>query len=459
MPHSSHTQQTKTHEAAAGYSPRLCNDDLAPTRDQNWSWYNIFSFWMSDVHSMGGYVVAASFFTLGLASWQVLLCLLVGICIVQLCANLVAKPSQMAGVPYAVICRQAFGVFGANIPAVIRGLIAFAWYGIQTYLAANALMLVLLKFWPSLASLTSSSFLGLSPLGWLCFATMWLLQAMVFWHGMNAIKRFIDIAGPAVYVVMLALAGWIVYKTGLDGISFTLASKSLSAGEQTWQMITATALVVSYFSGPLLNFGDFSRYGKSMGEIRRGNRWGLPFNFLLFSVVTVVIVSGTQSLFGRMITDPIETVSRVGNDLAVAIGLLTMITATIGINIVANFVSPAFDFSNCSPQKISFRTGGMIADFYLIKRGKVSVDDLFDDTPKGKYWYRNGFNPKAIGALIPSVAVGLVISFIPALHEVANFSWFIGVFLGGVTYRWLAREERETAGATSFGSRVATQKE
>ncbi|EPG8264129.1 cytosine permease, partial [Klebsiella pneumoniae] len=299
MPHSSHTQQTKTHKAAAGYSPRLCNDDLAPTHDQNWSWYNIFSFWMSDVHSMGGYVVAASFFTLGLASWQVLLCLLVGICIVQLCANLVAKPSQMAGVPYAVICRQAFGVFGANIPAVIRGLIAFAWYGIQTYLAANALMLVLLKFWPFLASLTSSSFLGLSTLGWLCFATMWLLQAMVFWHGMNAIKRFIDIAGPAVYVVMLALAGWIVYKTGLDGISFTLASKSLSAGEQTWQMITATALVVSYFSGPLLNFGDFSRYGKSMGEIRRGNRWGLPFNFLLFSVVTVVIVSGTQSLFGK----------------------------------------------------------------------------------------------------------------------------------------------------------------
>ncbi|VFS69562.1 Allantoin transport protein [Raoultella terrigena] len=443
--------------------------------------------------------MAASFFTLGLASWQVLLCLLVGICIVQLCANLVARPSQMAGVPYAVICRQAFGVFGANIPAVIRGLIAFAWYGIQTYLAANALMLVMLKFWPSLATLTASSFLGLSHLGWLCFATMWLLQAMVFWHGMSAIKRFIDIAGPAVYVVMLALAGWIVYKTGFDGISFTLASKSLSAGEQTWQMITATALVVSYFSGPLLNFGDFSRYGKSMGEIRRGNRWGLPFNFLLFSIVTVVIVSGTQSLFGRMITDPIETVSRVGNDLAVAIGLLTMITATIGINIVANFVSPAFDFSNCSPQKISFRTGGMIAavgsilltpwnlfnspelihytldvlgafigplfgillvDFYLIKRGKISVDDLFDDTPKGQYWYRNGFNPKAIAALVPSVAIGLVISFIPALHEVANFSWFIGVFLSGATYRWIARDDRVAVSATArYGARAVAQKE
>ncbi len=480
MPKQQNANQQITSDAAQSWSPRLVNQDLAPTRTQNWSWYNIFSFWMSDVHSMGGYVVAASFFTLGLASWQVLICLLAGICIVQLCANLVAKPSQMAGVPYAVICRQAFGVFGANIPAVIRGLIAFAWYGIQTYLAANALMLVSLKFWPELSSLTHSSWLGLSQLGWLCFGVMWLLQALVFWHGMNAIKRFIDIAGPAVYVVMLVLAGWILYQTGLDKISFTLTSKALSPGEQGWQMISATALVVSYFSGPLLNFGDFSRYGKNMQEIRRGNRWGLPFNFLLFSLVTVVTVSGTRSLFGRMITDPIETVSLVGNDLAVAIGLLTMITATIGINIVANFVSPAFDFSNCAPQKISFRTGGMIAavgsvlltpwnlfqspelihytldvlgacigplfgilltDFYLIKRSQISVDDLFNDRPGGKYWYRGGFNPKAIAALLPAVAVGLVISFIPALHGVANFSWFIGVALAGGCYRWLARDE------------------
>lgn len=105
---------------------------------------------------------------------------------------------------------------------------------------------------------------------------MWVLQAMVFWHGMNAIKRFIDFAGPAVYVVMLSLALWIVYQTGWSNISFTLASKILSPSEQVWQMLTATALVVSYFAGPLLNFGDFSRYGKSMQEIRRGNRWGYP---------------------------------------------------------------------------------------------------------------------------------------------------------------------------------------
>ncbi len=146
-----------TEQLPKGYSPRLYNQDLGPL-PQKWTWYNIFAFWMSDVHSVGGYVFAASLFALGLASWQVLIALLAGICIVQLIANLVARPSQQAAVPYPVICRLAFGVFGANIPAVIRGLIAVAWYGIQTYLASSALIIVVLRFshrWPCMQSRTS----------------------------------------------------------------------------------------------------------------------------------------------------------------------------------------------------------------------------------------------------------------------------------------------------------------
>src|SRR5258705_9063160 len=107
-----------------GYDPRLTNEDLAPLKKQTWSSYNIFAFWMSDVHSVGGYVTAGSLFALGLSSWQVLVALLVGIMIVQFFANLVAKPSQVTSAPYPVICRTTFGVLGANIPAIIRGLIA-----------------------------------------------------------------------------------------------------------------------------------------------------------------------------------------------------------------------------------------------------------------------------------------------------------------------------------------------
>ncbi|SDB90347.1 NCS1 family nucleobase:cation symporter-1 [Acinetobacter boissieri] len=461
------------------YSANLTNEDLKPAK-QNWSWYNIFSFWMSDVHSIGGYVVAASLFTLGLASWQVFVALLLGIVIVQLCANLVAKPSQVSGVPYAVISRQAFGVYGANIPALIRGVIAVSWYGIQTWLASNALMLMLLKFFPSLAPLTTTSFVGLTTIGWICFGFMWVLQVLVFWKGMNAIKVFIDWAGPMVYVVMLALVAWLISKVGWSNISLNLTDKVLSSSEQWMQFAVAVALVVSYFSGPLLNFGDFSRYGKDMNSIKKGNFWGLPFNFIFFSLITVVTVSATYSMTGKMVTDPLETVALVDSTFAVVLGLVTVLTATIGINIVANFVSAGFDFSNVFPKKISFRTGGMIAavgsvlitpwnlfhspelihytldtlaafigplfgiliaDFYFVNKQKVSTDELFSESKTGRYWYKNGFNPKAILTLIPSVLVGLILTFVPTFHPIAPFNWFIGAFLGLTVYSFLCKDK------------------
>ncbi len=464
-------------DVSKNYSERLYNEDLGPIK-QDWNWYNIFAFWMSDVHSVGGYVFAASLFTLGLASWQVLVSLLIGICLVQLFANLIAKPSQQAAVPYPVISRLSFGVFGANVPAVIRGLIAVAWYGIQTYLASSALIIVLLRFFPSLQALESSSFLGLSTLGWMGFLIMWGLQALVFWFGMNAIRVFLDWAGPAVYVVMLLLMVWIVHKAGWSNINFNLSEKNLTGAASVWQMIVAIALVVSYFSGPTLNFGDFARYAKSMDDVRKGNFWGLPVNFLMFSIISVTVVSGTIPVFGHMIQDPIETVSKIDNTVAVLLGAFTFVTATIGINIVANFVAPAFDFSNVAPKKISWRMGGMIAavgsifitpwnlfnnpevihytldilaafigplfgiilaDFYLIKKQKIVVDDLFTESPNGQYWYQNGVNWTAMKALILSTAVGLIISFIPALKEVANFAWFIGCGLGALSYYSLSK--------------------
>src|SRR5690349_2927925 len=169
-----------------GYDDRLTNSDLAPLKNQHWTSYNFFAFWMSDVHSVGGYVTAGSLFALGLAAWQVLVALLVGITIVYFLCNLVAKPSQATGVPYPVICRTVFGVLGANIPAIIRGLIAVAWYGIQTYLASAALDVVLIKLFPGLAPLADVGrwgFLGLPLLGWVSYAVLWVLQAAVFWTG------------------------------------------------------------------------------------------------------------------------------------------------------------------------------------------------------------------------------------------------------------------------------------
>ena len=475
-------------EIKATYDPRLTNEDLAPLRKQTWSSYNIFAFWMSDVHSVGGYVTAGSLFALGIASWQVLVALVVGIVIVQVFCNLVAKPSQKTGVPYPVINRAVFGVLGANIPAVIRGLIAVAWYGVQTFLAAEALNIIFLKFVPGAQDLLVPSFLGLNVLGWISYAILWVAQAALFWNGMETIRRFIDWAGPAVYVVMVALAVYLVSEAGWENISLKLSSgEPLGFAASIPVMLSAIALVVSYFSGPMLNFGDFSRYGRSFAAVKRGNFLGLPINFLFFSLLTVVCASATVPVFGELMTDPIRTVEAIDTPFAILLGGLTFVTATVGINIVANFISPAFDFSNVSPQRISWRTGGMIAavgsvmltpwnwydndeaihytlgvlgaligplfgiliaGYYVVGRQRVHVDDMFTMAETGRYWYTRGYNRNAVATVVATGIVSVATAVLPRLAAslglvdvtwIASYSWFIGCGLGFAVFVWLER--------------------
>lgn len=463
---------------SSGYSSRLYNADLAPV-NQHWTAYNIAALWMSDIHSVGGYLVAASLFSLGLSGWQVIVSLLVGIAILQWAANLVARPSQHAAVPFPVICRLSFGVLGANIPALIRGIIALVWYGIQTFLASTALMMVVLRFFPALTHWTENGMLGLSWLGWCCFMVLWSAQAVVFWKGMNTIRRFIDWSGPAVYIVMFTLAGWLCYRAGWENIHFTLSDQHLSIGQQLWQMVIAAMIVVGYLSAPVLNIGDFGRYARSVEDLRKGNFWGLPVNFLVFAITTVMMVSATLPVFGRMIADPIETVAQLDSDIVVILGALTFITTTIGINIAANFVSPAFDFSNVAPRWISFRSGGMIAaigsvvllpwklfanpvlihytvealaaaigpiygillvDYYLIRCGKITVDALFSMQQDQPYWYWKGINPRAVIALIPAMALSLWLNFTSLFGDLHHFALLIGAITSAVLYAWCARD-------------------
>jgi NCS1 family nucleobase:cation symporter-1 len=467
------------------YDDRLTNEDLAPLREQRWGSYNFFAFWMSDVHSVGGYVTAGSLFALGLAAWQVLVALLIGISIVYVLCNLVARPSQATGTPYPVISRVAFGVLGANVPAIIRGLIAVAWYGIQTYLASASLVVVALKLWPGLApyaDVEAYGFTGLSLLGWAAFLAMWVMQAAVFWNGMEAIRKFIDFCGPAVYVVMFLLAGYLVAQAGWGAIDLNLVDVTITGWASVPVMLTAIALVVSYFSGPMLNYGDFARYGRTFAAVKRGNFLGLPVNFLAFALLTVITTAATLPVFGELITDPVETVARLDNTYAVVLGALTFMIATIGINIVANFVSPAFDFSNVAPQRISWRAGGMIAavgsvlitpwnlysspevihytldtlgafigplygvliaDYYLVKKRQVVVDDLYTMRPDGAYHYRKGYNPAAIVATVVGATVAMLVVFLGST-DAAAFSWFIGAGLAFVLHMAISR--RQAAG-------------
>jgi NCS1 family nucleobase:cation symporter-1 len=462
--------------AIGGADPKLCNPDLAPVgpTGRHWGYFDIFAMWMSDVHSVGGYTFAASLFFLGLTGWQVLVSMAAGIMAVYFLMNLIGGPSQKYGVPYPVVARMSFGVVGANLAAVVRGIVGIVWYGVQTYFASKAVVVLVITVLPSAEALQHDGILGLTRLGWASFLFMWLFQLLIFLNGMETIRKFIDFCGPAVYVVMFTLAIWIVSRTGLSSLSLQLAPPV--AGSSVGHMANAAMLIVAYFAALLLNFGDFSRFAKDRQAMKLGNFLGLPINFMVFAIITVIVTAGTVKVFGEAIMDPVRIVERIDNPIIVIVGSVTFIVATMGINIVANFVSPAYDIANLDPRRISFRTGGLIAsilsvlvcpwlfvsssqaitifvsifgavlgplfgiivaDYYVVKRQQVAIEDLYTMSPSGSVHYQNGWNRAALFALGAAGAVSIGLALLGShgvVLNVGDWGWLIGATLGGLFY-------------------------
>ena len=287
---SSNSQGVPT-RVIAGADPSLYNHDLAPTAPEGRTWgvFSLFAMWMSDVHSVGGYTFAASLFFLGLTGWQVLISMLVGIMVVYFLMNLIGRPSLRLGIPYPVVARISFGVMGANLAAVVRGVVGIVWYGVQTYFASKAVQVLVVTLIPSAVDLTHNTIVGLSTLAWFSFLFMWLFQLVIFLSGMERIRRFIDFCGPIVYVVMLAMAIWILWQAGWSSLTLQLSPPAASTSATLGVMANATMLIVAYFAALLLNFGDFARFGKDEAAMKMGNFLGLPVNFLVFSVITVIV--------------------------------------------------------------------------------------------------------------------------------------------------------------------------
>jgi NCS1 family nucleobase:cation symporter-1 len=444
--------------------------------------------WMSDVHSVGGYTFAASLFFLGLTGWQVLISMLIGITAVYFLMNLIGRPSLRYGIPFPVMARVSFGVMGANLAAIVRGVVGIVWYGVQTYFASKAVQVLVVTLAPSTEALTHNNIMGLSTLAWLSFLFMWFFQLVIFLSGMERIRRFIDFCGPVVYVVMFALAIWMLYQAGFSSLTLQLSPPASSNAATVGVMANAAMLIVAYFAALLLNFGDFARFGKDEAAMKTGNLLGLPVNFLVFSIITVIVTAGTLKVFGEAIMDPVLIVEKIGNPIVVIIGSITFIVATMGINIVANFVSPAYDISNLKPEKISFRMGGlimsvlvcpwlfvaspsaitlfvsifgsvlgpmfgiMLADYYLVKRQHVNVEELYTMSPTGAYNYDGGWNHKALIALAVSGALSIGLSLLGAygmMFNVGDWGWLIGASTGALVYKGLSGQQATFAQAAA----------
>jgi NCS1 family nucleobase:cation symporter-1 len=460
-----------------GLSPRLYNADLAPIskNGRQWSAYSIFALWANDVHNLGNYAFAIGLFSLGLGGWQVLLAFGFGSVFLFLLLNLSGYMGEKTGIPFPVMSRIAFGTRGAQIPALLRGAVAIAWFGIQTYLASLVLQLALLALYPALKSFQADNLLGLSSLGWATFLLLWVIQLVIVSYGMEMIRKYEAIAGPVILMTFVALAGWILMRANF---SIAWDMRHALSGTDMWiKIIGAAALWVTVYGTFILNFCDFTRGAQSRNSIFWGNFWGIPVNMLLFGGIVVVLSGGQYHIDGHIIASPADIVAMIPDTFLLVLATLSLLVLTIGVNLMANFVAPTYALTNLMPKYMNFRKAAILSaliglfilpwnlynsplvipiflgglgallgplfgiimvDYWIIRKQKINIPALYSDDVRGEYHYMAGSNPRAMIALLVSGGIALGLTFLPFFAVLRDFSWFMAAGLAGIIYFLIA---------------------
>jgi nucleobase:cation symporter-1, NCS1 family len=466
----------------------LWNEDLAPTplSRRTWSTYNIAALWIGMSVVITTYTLASGLMTQGMSWWQAMMTILLGNTIVLIPMVLNAHAGTKYGVSFPVLCRASFGVKGANIPALLRAIVACGWFGIQTWIGGLALDALFTAAWSGWANIAGGE--------WITFGIFWVIQVLLILKGTEGIKHLESWSAPLLLIGGLALLWWGIRNGG--GLGNVLEqSQKLQQNKQPFWAIFPAALTanVGYWATLSLNIPDFTRYAKNQKSQMTGQALGLPTTMTLFAFIGVAVTSATIVIFGEAVWDPVALITRIGTPAVIIFAALIVMLAQLTTNMAANVVSPSNDFSNLNPKKISYMMGGMItavvgifmmpwklysdaaayiftwligysslmgaiggiliADYWIIRRQQLSLRDLFE--MNGRYSYGNGTNMKAVIALVLAI-LPVVPGFIRAATtpggQVASpnvfdtlytYAWFVTFILSAVIYLMLMRNSKE----------------
>lgn len=454
----------------------LYNHDLAPVeaKQRTWGTYNFAALWVSMSVNILTYMLAAGMVQQGMDWKQAVMTVLIGNSIVLAPMLLNSHPGAKYGIPFPVLARASFGVLGANVAAVLRAIVACGWFGIQCWIGGAAINTLLATLMPSWKD---------NPYGvWICFAIFWAINLLVIIKGIEYIRFLQGISAPVLLAVGLLLLGWAYKQAGGFGPMLSAHSKFTSNEEFLKFLIPALNATVGFWSTVSLNITDFTRFAKNMKGQLVGQAIALPLTMTLYSFVGVAVTSATIVIYGSAIWDPVVLLSKFSSPMVIVISLLSILLATLNVNIGANVVSPANDFSNVWPKKISFKIGGiitcfagvammpwklmanpdslivkwlggyaavlgplagiMICDYYVVRKRELIVDDLY--LRDGAYEYKNGFNWNAIIALVVGTGVALSGLFFPKARFLYDYSWFVGFAVAFALYAVLMPRFRKT---------------
>ena len=469
----------------------LWNPDLAPTQPENrtWSWINISALWVGMAVSVPAYLLASGLMHQGMAWWQAVLTVLAGNVVVMIPMMLNGHAGAKYGVPFPVLLRASFGTAGAKLPALLRGLVACGWFGIQTWVGGFAIYQILNAVTNGAFMGSIIPFFGIDISQLLCFLAFWALQLVFIARGTESIRWLETLAAPFLLLSTFGLLAWAYVQADGFGDMLSKPSAFVIGGEKEgqfwrvfWPSLTA---MVGFWSTMTLNIPDFTRFARSQRDQFLGQGIGLPIPMALLAFISVFVTSATVIIFGEAIWDPVVIAGRLGGT-GVIVGLVALTIATLTTNLAANVVAPANGFSNLTPRLISFKLGGyitaglgivimpwkllesagsylfvwligyssllgpvagiMITDYFFLRKCELNTKALYE--VEGLYSYKGGWNIYALVALTLGVVPNLpgfldaidVLEKVPTiLVTIYHYAWFVGALIAGISYYLLMR--------------------
>lgn len=468
----------------------LINEDLAPVplNKRTWGTWNYAALWISMSLCIPTYMLASSLIQGGMNWWQSILTIFLGNAIVLIPMILNGHAGAKYGIPFPVLARASFGTKGANIPAMLRAIVACGWFGIQTWIGGASLYNILRAWNPSMEQINTTALFP-QTIPFLCFFLFWLLNMFIVYLGTDSIKKLLVFKAFFLPAAALALLYWAIHAAHGLGPILSQPSKFTDSPSFFAYFFPALTGMVGFWATLSLNIPDFTRYAKSQSAQVKGQIIGLPPSMTMFAFIGVVVTSATTIIYGNPEWDIVKLAGKFDNKIMVTFAMAGIIISTLATNIAANIVSPANDFSNLAPHKINFKLGGyitgiigilifpwklisdpngyiftwllayssllgpiggiMIADYFFIRKKTLAADDLYKYN--GTYSYNNGFNTKAILALLlgilPNVPGFLLqiklisVTAFPAwIAHLYNYAWFVGFFVSGITYLLFMRD-------------------
>jgi NCS1 family nucleobase:cation symporter-1 len=462
------------------------NHDMAPTTraQRKWGMKDIAALWISMSACIPTYMLASSLIAKGMNWWQAVLTIFLGNTIVLIPMVLNAHAGTRYGIPFPVYCRASFGILGANVPALLRALVACGWFGIQAWIGGWAIYKILAIYLPGWEELPVIDGLGINVAQLGCFLFFWAINMVVIYLGIESIRLLLNIKAPLLILLGLALLGWAYDAAGGFGPILSQPS-SFGANEKKANDLAefffpALTAMVGFWATLSLNIPDFSRYAYSQRDQIVGQAIGLPTTMGLYSFIGVAVTSATVVIYGAEIWDPVVLVTKFTNPAILVVALFALCLATLATNLAANVVSPANDFAHLWPRAISFRTGGLItgvigilimpwklvadpsgyiytwliaysallgaiggiliADYFLLRGTRLDLPGLY--VKDGPYWYRCGFNVAALAALAIGVAPCVpgflakvaAVEVRPLWVEIYHYAWFVSFGLAFAVY-------------------------